>query len=285
MNAVSEPPIDPDDSVPRVDPDDSGRSGTSSAGLAAATLRALRAGNRDEPSADVGDEPADDVVDDEVDESSADVVDAPTDEVVEVDPTDEIVEVEPEPVSLRKAPVVEEPSVVASTGSRSSLITVACAVLAAAALVFAIVAGVSWWHAGHNGQRRIGIAREQIDADARLAITTVNTSDYRHPSAALDNWLDASTGSLHSQFSQSRTTAVKLLAQAKMITKADVLDAAVTELNLTKGTATVIASVNVTRTPVSGSVSTVRNRFKASMTRDGNSWKLSNLAVVPVSLS
>jgi Mce-associated membrane protein len=272
MNAVNEPPVDPDESVPRADPDDSGRSATSSAGLAAATLRALRAGNRNAP--------ADDVIDDEpIDDEPID------DEPIDDEPTDEVVEVDPEPVSLRKTPVVDEPGVVASTGSRSSIITVACAVLAAAALVFAIVAGVSWWHAGHSGQRRIGIAREQIDADARLAITTVNTSDYRHPSDALDNWLDASTGSLHSQFSQSRTTAVKLLAQAKMVTKANVLDAAVTDLNLSKGTATVIASVNVTRTPVSGSVSTVRNRFKASMTRDGSSWKLSNLAVVPVSLS
>jgi Mce-associated membrane protein len=70
-----------------------------------------------------------------------------------------------------------------------------------------------------------------------------------------------------------------------MVTKATVLDAAVTGLNLTKGTASVIASVNVTRTPATGAVSTVRNRLRASMTRIGGEWKLSDLDVVPVSLS
>jgi Mce-associated membrane protein len=70
-----------------------------------------------------------------------------------------------------------------------------------------------------------------------------------------------------------------------MVTKATVLDAAVTELDLSKGTASVIASVNVTRTSAAGAVSTVRNRFRASMTRTGGEWKLSNLGVVPVSLS
>jgi Mce-associated membrane protein len=78
---------------------------------------------------------------------------------------------------------------------------------------------------------------------------------------------------------------VKVLGRAKMITKANVLDAAVTALDLKKGTASVIASVNVTRTPVQGAASTVRNRFRASMTRTGGEWKLANLAVVPVSLS
>ncbi|WP_304050751.1 hypothetical protein, partial [Jatrophihabitans endophyticus] len=149
---------------------------------------------------------------------------------------------------------------------------------------FAVVAGVIWWTAGHSGQHRLGVARVQVRKDAKLAIVTVNTSDYRHPSAALSNWLDVSTGSLHSQFSSSRTAAIKLLAEAKTVTKATVLDDAVTSIDLSKGTASVLASVNVTRDK-SGKTSTVRNRFRATLQREGGQWKLSNLSVVSVSLS
>lgn len=173
----------------------------------------------------------------------------------------------------------------APTGRRVSRWTAVCAVVAFAALVFAVVTGVGWWTSGHSSERRVGLARDAIIDDATNAIVTVNTSDYREPTAALDNWLTVSTGSLHSQFAQSRSAAAKLLGEAKMITKATVLDAAVTDVNLSKGVASVIASVNVTRTPVTGSVTTVRNRFRATLARVGGQWKLSDLSVVPVSLS
>ena len=280
MDADDDPSADPSDPVDQADP---ARPGRSKAGLAATTLSALRAGVRGgprtpadgavdlrkrqppdrsgpEPTAEVGTEPApamDADLDTEAVPGDADMHDADPDDADAAGPV----------------------------RSRPSVLTAVCASVAVAAFVFAAVAGVLWWRADHGTARKIGVAREQVDVDARLAIVTVNTSDYRHPSDALANWLDVSTGALHTQFNQSRSTVVRVLAQAKMVTKATVLDAAVTALDLTKGTASVIASVNVTRTPATGAVSTVRNRFRASMTRTGGEWKLSNLAVVPVSLS
>jgi Mce-associated membrane protein len=247
MNADDDTPTDPTESVDPVDRVAPARSDPSKPTLAAATLSALRAGARSAPS------PADGTDS----EPDADHDDAGTDDAVTAGPV----------------------------RSRRSVLTGVCAIVAVAALIFASVAGVLWWRADHGTARKIGVPRELVLDDARLAIVTVNSSDYRHPSDALANWLDVSTGLLHSQFSQSRSTVVRVLAQAKMVTKATVLAAAVTALDLTKGTASVIASVNVTRTPASGAVSTVRNRFRASMTRTGGEWKLSNLTVVPVSLS
>jgi Mce-associated membrane protein len=260
--------------------DDPARPAPAMPGLAAATLSALRAGVRNEPP------PAGEAVDlqkptvTEADDSGrdeADGSDAGGDEVGRDDAEADDAEADDAEA--------DDGDHGAGVRARSSTVTAVCAAVAVAALVFAAVAGVLWWRADHGTARKIGVAREQIDADARLAIVTVNTADYRHPSDALTNWLDVSAGALHSQFSQSRTTVVKVLAEAKMTTKAAVLDAAVTAVNLRKGTATVIASVNVTRTPAKGAVSTVRNRFRASMTRTGGGWKLANLAVVPVSLS
>lgn len=262
MNADDDPSTDPSDPV---DP-----AGPSKPGLAASTLSALRAGSHTEPRPVVDLQKSDVHRDEDVAAEPAPVKDA----YAEPEPDADDAEVEPADVDAA-----------GRVRSRPALLTAVCAIVAVAALVFAAVAGVLWWRADHGSARKIGVAREQVDVDARLAIVTVNTSDYRHPSDALANWLDVSTGALHSQFSQSRSTVVKVLAQAKMVTKATVLDAAVTALDLKKGTASVIASVNVTRTPATGAVSTVRNRFRASMTRAGGEWKLANLAVVPVSLS
>jgi Mce-associated membrane protein len=278
MNADDDPPtdpLDPTDSVDQVDRVATARPRPrpSKPTLAAATLSALRAGARSAPSPvdGAGPEPAAEVAAEPAPANDADDADANDGADPETDAdddtgTDEVVSAGP-------------------VRSRPSVLTGVCTIVAVAALIFASVAGVLWWRADHGTARKIGVAREQVDVDARLAIVTVNSSDYRHPSDALANWLDVSTGLLHSQFSQSRTTVVHVLAEAKMVTKATVLDAAVTALDLTKGTASVIASVNVTRTPATGAVSTVRNRFRASMTRTGGEWKLSNLTVVPVSLS
>ena len=277
MNADDDTATDPTDPLDSTDPVEPARSGASKPGLAAATLSALRASVRSEASPAVGSgpTPASEIATQAVPTTDADAdadADTDTDTDLETNADDDDTGTE----GAGDAGPVRH---------RLSALTAVCTIVAVAALVFATVAGVLWWRADHSTARKIGVARDQIDADARLAIVTVNTSDYQHPSDALANWLDVSTGALHEQFSQSRATVVKLLAQAKMVTKASVLDAAVTELDLTKGTASVIASVNVTRTSASGAVSTVRNRFRASMTRIGGEWKLSNLGVVPVSLS
>ena len=212
-------------------------------------------------------------------ETDTTVVDEPESDtaVVEDPETDTAVDDEASPVEAApgKAPARRR---------RSSLLTAACAVLAVAALVFAVVSGVIWYTSGHSGQHGLAAARNQVLKDAELEIVTVNSSDYRTPSASLSSWLEVSTGSLHSEFSQSRTAAVKLLGEAKTVAKATILDAAVTSLDVSKGTASVIASVNVTRNH-SGSTSTVRNRYRATMTRVGGQWKLANLTVVQVSLS
>ena len=263
--------------------------------LAASTLRALRAGRPGNPPAaeDVGSDatapqtddisPAKSDIESEIAGTETDSTDVDSAHVEDETDTAPEEVVAPDGKTA-EAPSRREKAAPSPRARRASLVTAGCAVLALVALVFAVIASVTWWTAGHSEQHKIGVARDQIATDARLAIVTVNTSDYRHADTALSNWLTVSTGSLHSQFMQSRTAAVKLLAKAQTVTKATVLADAVTALDLSKGTATVIASVNVARTHA-GSTNTVRNRFRATMSRVGGQWKLSNLAVVPVSLS
>ena len=205
-------------------------------------------------------------------------------------------DVEPDVEPELDAPAADAPAesapVLASGGPRRAADrrrpgprTLVCAAVTVAALVFAVVSGVVWWRAGHDGAATAATTRDAVLVDARVAISTVNTSDYRKPTAALDNWLMVSAGALKSEFTDSRASAEKLLAQAKVVTSAVVLDAAVTKLDTRKGSATVIASVNVKRQPVSGAATTTRNRFRATLTEVGDDWRLSNLALVAVGLT
>lgn len=157
-------------------------------------------------------------------------------------------------------------------------------VVLVAALVFAVVAGIAWRHARSGSGRSIAAARDAATVAARIGVVTVNTSDYRHPDDAVSSWLAVSTGPLHQQFAAARKTAVSLLTKAKVITRASVLAAAVSAVDPTKGTATVLESASVTRTPTSGAPVTSRNRFRATMTRVGGRWKLADLSLVEVQL-
>ena len=64
-----------------------------------------------------------------------------------------------------------------------------------------------------------------------------------------------------------------------------VLDAAVTDLDTAKGTATVIASVDLRRQPRTGAAATSRNRLRGTLTRVHGHWLLSDLGLVQVELS
>ena len=69
-----------------------------------------------------------------------------------------------------------------------------------------------------------------------------------------------------------------------MISSGKVIDAAVTQLDNRAGNATVIATVETTVAPSNGTPPK-RNRFSATLARDGGSWKLSDLQQVAVNLS
>ncbi len=180
----------------------------------------------------------------------------------------------------------EVPSGKPAVTRRRSWLLPASALVTVAALVFAAIAFVSWWHADHDDTLKFAHTRDTVALAARQDIVVLNTLDYTKVDSGLQSWLSASTGSLHDQLSQVSAADKKTLTDAKTVTTGKVIDAAVTQLDDRAGTATVIAVVYITVTPA-GSKATApkRNRFSATMTRVGTQWKISDLGQVPVSLS
>jgi Mce-associated membrane protein len=160
------------------------------------------------------------------------------------------------------------------TKLREPVLAVA-AVLLIAAVAFAAWSGWSWASAprvsGH------ATARDAALRAGEQAVLNFNTLDYHQASAGLNLWLASSTGTLHSQLSQDMKQEVQLVQGKKTITTAKILDGAVTQLDTTGGTASVMVAVDVTVTPAKGSPFTERESEIGQVSRTATGWKLSSL--------
>jgi Mce-associated membrane protein len=156
-------------------------------------------------------------------------------------------------------------------------------------LVAALVAASGvfmWWQADHDPDRAAAETRDTVLIEARQAIETMNTLDYRSVDQGVKAWSQVTTGTLKDQLAGVSAEDRQLLADQKKISTGRVADAAVIDVD--DDTATVIAAVEVTVKDAAkpDSEPTVkRNRFSADLVKTGGRWKLESLQQVAVSLS
>ena len=155
------------------------------------------------------------------------------------------------------------------------------AVVAAAG--FAGWAGWSYVDARQDADRAFGETRAEVVQVGRAAVATLNTMDYRHPEEGFARWLAASTGSLHGELQRGRDANLAQIRKAKASAVATVTGAAVTQLDRRAGTAELLASVQIRLTPAGGAETVQHNRYRVSLTRTGDGWKVSTLSAIAVS--
>ena len=151
-------------------------------------------------------------------------------------------------------------------------------VLLVAAVVFAAVAGWSW----ASAPRASGYAqsRDQALRAGEQAVLNFNTLDYRSVAAGLRLWEQSSTGPLRAQVVAGEASFAGQIRQAKTVTTARVLEAALTSLSARA--ATIIVAIQITVTPASGAPNTKQSRLEGQLTKTSSGWKLSALSQVPV---
>jgi Mce-associated membrane protein len=157
-------------------------------------------------------------------------------------------------------------------------------VLVVIATVFAAWAGGwSWARAAHSA-RSSGLAqvRDRALADGEQDVQNFNTLDYRKLGAGLRLWEQSSTGALRSQVASGAAKFEKDMGQARTITSARILDGALTALNAQAGTATIMAAVQITVVPPTGTPAAKQERLLGRLVRTPAGWKLSSLGQVPV---
>jgi Mce-associated membrane protein len=162
-----------------------------------------------------------------------------------------------------------------------SAVFVTAIVLAVTALT-ALSSGV-WWAVATNSES-VSFATERDEAlrVGRQAIINFNTLDHHDVQRGLDLWAQSSTGPLHEEVVKGRDANAARIAEGKSTTTAEVLDAAITELDVRAGKARMISVVKVTVTPEGQQPTEKRSRYQAELTREGQEWKLSALGPVSV---
>ena len=177
--------------------------------------------------------------------------------------------------------LVPEPSALAPSDRLKSV----CLVIALIAAVFMTAGCVQWWRADHDGAVDRARTRDLVMVAAHDNIETLNTLDYRDVEAGLKSWRAVTTGTLGSQLSNVGKDDLTILKDSKKITTGKVVDLALTRLDDKKGTATAIASLEITVKGTTGKPTVKRNRFSAELERVDGKWLLRKLQQVAVTLS
>ncbi len=154
------------------------------------------------------------------------------------------------------------------------------------AALLAVVGSWWWWQAAHDDQLAAAQDRDSALIAATEGVETINSLDYRDADADLAAWADVTTGQFQDGIVAIDDSQRQLLVDEQKIATAEVVDAAV--LNIEGDEATVVAAVEITVVDdaVPDSEPTLkRNRFSAQMKLVEGEWKIENLQQVAVSLS
>ena len=162
--------------------------------------------------------------------------------------------------------------------SLSSLLSVAIALVFIAAGCAAWF-GWKWYSAAHSSSLSSARVRDQALRQGELAVENFNPMNYRNVAAGLKLWEQSSTGELLRAISTGQAQFISEVRKAKTDTTATVLDAALT--SLTARTAGIMAAVQLTVVPASGSPVTKRTELVGDLQWTTDGWKLSALGQAP----
>lgn len=164
------------------------------------------------------------------------------------------------------------PGLVAATPLRTTALA-----LATAAAICAAWFGVSWLTAAQSSSLNTARTRDTALQAAEQAAVNLNTLDYRHARSDLNLWLNSSTGSLHSSIAQDLQQEMQVAQQEKLVTSASVLDGAITRLDASSGTASVMLAMTF-NVQISGSSPAAKFESElATVRKTGAGWRLASL--------
>jgi Mce-associated membrane protein len=150
-------------------------------------------------------------------------------------------------------------------------------VLTVLAVLAAAFSGWSWWRAAADDSFARGRERDAVLAAAGPQLVTLNTIDYRTAAADVDRWITATTGQYGKDLAGDRQLQIDRAATARTVSSASLVQAAVTEIDVPRGTARLLAVVDV-RVSTGGSPAAPRlNRLTVDVSRAPDGWKIAGV--------
>lgn len=141
-----------------------------------------------------------------------------------------------------------------------------------ASIVFAGVAGAVY---ATSAPPATGTARQAVAQAATREIADLDTVSYQNVAAAEALWGADTTGAEHTQVLAIDKAAATQIKRVKTGSTGTVTALAITAVG--RGSASVIATVQVVQTSSSGVSNTVYNRYTATLTLTSAGWKISGL--------
>ncbi|HEY9414665.1 MAG TPA: hypothetical protein VIQ30_07905 [Pseudonocardia sp.] len=164
------------------------------------------------------------------------------------------------------------------------VVVVVSALLALAGIGAAGWFGYSWYNAAAGTSAEAVDARDAAIKAARQLASTLQTIDPTRPDEALDSWEAVATGDLLEQLKRDRKKNLDQIRKAPSTSNADVVETALTDLDVSAGTATAITAMDVTQatlvndTPGPSTVRQLRVRLTLKLTDQG--WKASGTSLI-----
>ncbi|ASR37451.1 hypothetical protein BAY61_23360 [Prauserella marina] len=151
------------------------------------------------------------------------------------------------------------------------------AVLAAIAVLVACWAGWNWWSAADDDGLAVAREREAVVDDISAALLTLHTIDYRDAEVNVDGWIEATTGQLGKDLEKDRQLQLDRAAGTETVATAELSRIAVTELDVSEGSATMLAVLTVHLATSDQKPSDSRSRLTVRAQRTAEGWKVAGV--------
>lgn len=135
--------------------------------------------------------------------------------------------------------------------------------------------GWSWWRGTHDDFASRARERDAVLAAASDALVALNTIDYHNAGAAVDRWIQVSTGQLGQTLRGDRQLHLGRAIATKTEASATVAQVAVAELR--DHTARVIAVLDIRLSFNGAPPSAKRSRLLADLMRTPDGWKVDSV--------
>lgn len=153
-------------------------------------------------------------------------------------------------------------------------------VIALVAVAVAAVVGCTLWIVSSGTDPAAAQERDVALSSGRTAIATLNTLDYRELAAGLRRWESAATGTLRDEVAGMPETTKERVRDARAVSRARVVDAALTAFDGARATVIALVDVEVAR---DGAEPVVKpGRYTAELVRTADGWKARSVGPIPV---
>lgn len=161
------------------------------------------------------------------------------------------------------------------------VLTGAATALAVAAAVFALWGVLAWVSAAGDGDLATAAARDDALRAGREHVARLTTMDHSDVEAGLRSWLEVTTGPLRSELEDTDPATLHAVERAGTVATGAVLAAGLSEFNADHGTATLLATVEITTVAGDTEPVHVRHRYRAQLLHTDDGWKVAAFEPMP----